>query len=118
MEFETFVRKPFRVSAMEITKENISEVAKFVGDLKEKEDGTPYILVDKRLVPNVYKVFPGFWMTRMGDNVRCYSRKIFFEQFVGSTDSILQWVDWMNGSEGIEEPDEVVLDEQVEVEPA
>jgi len=97
MEFDTFVRKPFKVQAVEITRENIAEVAKYVGDLKEKDDGTPFILVDKRLVPNVFRVFPGFWMTRMGENVRCYSKKIFVEQFVQSTVEIDQWVDWMNG---------------------
>lgn len=99
MEFVTFVRKPFTVSAIEITKENIAEVAKFVGDLKEKEDGTPFILVDKRLVPNVFRVFPGFWMTKMGENIRCYSRKVFQEQFTDSTPEILEWVEWMNGGD-------------------
>jgi len=97
MEFTTFVRKPFEVLAVEITKDNIAEVAKLVGDLKEKEDGTPFILVDKRLVPNVFRVFPGFWMTKMGDNIRCYSKKIFTDQFVESNEEIKQWVDWMNG---------------------
>lgn len=82
MEFTTFVRKPFLVEAVEITAENIEEVAKFVGDLRQKEDGTPFILVDRRLVPNVYRVYPGFFMTKMGENVRCYSRKIFREQFI------------------------------------
>jgi len=97
MESTTFVRKPFEVLAVEITKDNIAEVAKLVGDLKEKEDGTPFILVDKRLVPNVFRVFPGFWMTKMGDNIRCYSKKIFTDQFVESNEEIKQWVDWMNG---------------------
>lgn len=106
MELETFVRKPFEVQAVEITRENIAEVAKYVGDLKEKDDGTPFILVDKRLVPNVFRVFPGFWMTRMGENVRCYSKKIFNEQFVLSNDEIKTWVDWMNGVG--DEPEEEV----------
>lgn len=59
MNFTTFVRKPFVVEAVEITIDNIAEVAKSVGDLREMEDGTLYILVDNRLVPNVNKVFPG-----------------------------------------------------------
>ena len=81
MEFTTYVRVPFRVEAVEITVDNIEEVAKYIGDVREKDDGTKYILVDRRLVPNVYRVFPGFFMTKMGENVRCYSRKIFLEQF-------------------------------------
>ncbi|MET0786541.1 MAG: hypothetical protein ABWY25_07545 [Paenisporosarcina sp.] len=98
MQFTTFVRKPFVVDAVEVTSENISEVAKYVGDLREKEDGTPYILVDRRLVPNVFRVYPGFFMTKMGENVRCYSRKIFKEQFMVQTDEIKPWVDFMTKS--------------------
>lgn len=103
MEFVTFVRKPFTVQAVEVTAKNIGEVAKYVGDLREKEDGTPYILVDSRLVPNVDKVYPGFFMTKMGENVRCYSRKIFREQFTEQTENIKSWIDYMNG-DGAEEP--------------
>lgn len=95
MEFTTFVRKPFVVEAIEITAENITEVAKYIGDVREKEDGTQYILVDRRLVPNVFKVFPGFFMTKMGENIRCYSRKIFKEQFIEEDESIKPWLEFM-----------------------
>jgi hypothetical protein len=95
MEFTSFVRKPFSVEAVEVTLDNIEEVAKYVGDLKEKEDSTKYILVDRRLVPNVYRVYPGFFMTKMGENVRCYSRKIFKEQFVEFTDEMAPWLEFM-----------------------
>lgn len=95
MNFQTFVRKPFVVDAIEVTNDNIAEVAKFVGDLREDDDGTVYILVDRRLVPNVARVFPGFFMTKMGKNVRCYSRKIFKDQFIVQTDEIKPWVEFM-----------------------
>lgn len=81
MDFTTFVRKPFIVEAVQITTENIAEVAKFVGTLRN-EDEKPYIQVDRRLVPNVFKVHPGFWMTKMGENIRCYSEHIFRAQFM------------------------------------
>lgn len=102
MEFATFVRKPFVVEAVEVTAENIAEVAKYVGDLREKEDGTPYILVDRRLVPNVFRVYPGFFMTKMGENVRCYSRKIFKEQFTETTEKINAWVEFMSSPDPTE----------------
>ena len=96
MEFTRFVRKPFVVEAIEITAENIEEVAKYVGDVRvEEDDGTKYILVDRRLVPNVFRVYPGFFMTKMGRNVRCYSRKIFREQFVEEDEDIRPWLDFM-----------------------
>ncbi|MET0785901.1 MAG: hypothetical protein ABWY25_04285 [Paenisporosarcina sp.] len=96
MDTAVFVRKPFTVEAVEVTRENIGEVAEFVGILRENNDGTPYIQVDRRLVPNVYRVYPGFWMTRMGDNIRCYSKKIFKNQFTEVTPDIENWVQFMN----------------------
>ena len=101
MQFTTFVRKPFVVEAVEVTKDNIADVAKYVGDLREKEDGTPYILVDKRLVrnaPDFFRVYPGFFMTKMGENVRCYSRRIFKEQFTEQSDEMKPWIEFMTGS--------------------
>lgn len=99
MEFQPYVRKPFVVEAVEVTEDNIGEIAKYVGELRAKDDGTPFIFVDRRLVPNIFRVYPGFFMTRMGDHIRCYSRKVFFEQFTVSTDEIQVWVDFMNGGE-------------------
>lgn len=99
MEFNTYVRKPFIVEALEITPDNIEEVAPLIGTLRQKDNGTPYIQVDRRLIPNIYRVYPGFWMTRMGDNIRCYSKKIFNQQFVESTDEISQWVIYINGDD-------------------
>lgn len=96
MDFTTFVRKPFVVEAVEITTENIEEAAKYIGDVREKDDGTKYILVDQRLVPNVEKVYPGFFMTKMGENIRCYSRKIFNDQFMEKTEEIQPWLDFMS----------------------
>lgn len=81
LEFKTFSRRPFEVDAVEVTVENIEEIAPMLGELREKEDGTPYILVDRRIIPNIHRVYPGFWMTKMGNNIRCYSRRIFKEQF-------------------------------------
>lgn len=99
MEFTTYLRKTFEVQAVEITEENIEEVAKHVGDLRHKDDGTPYILVDRRLVPNVTRVYIGFWMTKMGENVRCYSKKIFREQFMAMSDDLKPWLDFIKGLE-------------------
>jgi hypothetical protein len=105
MEFTTYVRKPFIVEAVEITKDNIEELSKFIGDIKEKEDGTKYILVDPRLVPNVDRVYVGYFMTKMGQKVRCFSRKIFRDQFVVKDESIQPWLDFLasNGSDEVPE---------------
>lgn len=92
MNFTTFVRKPFVVEAVEITVDNIEEIAKLVGTLRYKDDGTPYINVDRRLFPSIFKVYPGFWMTRMDDNVRCYSKQVFHKQFIKSNSGVEDWL--------------------------
>lgn len=97
--FEEFVRKPFVVEAIEVTKDNIKDLAVYIGTLRKKDDGTPYIAVDRRLIPNVYRVYPGFWMTRMGDNIRCYSKKIFREQFTSSNTKIEALLIYFNSPE-------------------
>lgn len=104
LEFGEFVRKPFVVEAIEVTAENMKDLAEHIGTLRYKDDKTPYIAVDRRLIPNVYRVYPGFWMTRMGDNIRCYSAKIFKEQFVEKTSQMEAWVEWMNSDDRVEEP--------------
>lgn len=106
MDFTTFVRKPFMVEAVEITVENISEIAPLVGKLRTREDGTPYIQVNRKVVPSVFQVFPGYWMTKMGDNIRCYSPTVFPKQFAESTAEIEAWVKFMNEKNS---PDPVVM---------
>lgn len=80
LEFFPFIRKPFTVEAVEVTEDNIAEIAKSVGKLMTRY-GKPYIHVNPDLVPNVTQVHPGYWMTRMDGNIRCYSERVFKEQF-------------------------------------
>lgn len=104
MQTTTFVRKPFIVEAIEITKENIADLAEFIGDLEHKDDGTPYIQVDKAKVPNMYRVYLGFWMTKMDNNIRCYSRRVFKDQFMQMTPLVQQYVDQMKKKPTLAEP--------------
>ena len=96
MEFETFVRKPFVVKAVEITEDNIEELAKFIGTLKHDEEGNPFIEVNRHKVPNIPTVHPGYWMTRMGKNTRCYAKRIFEREFVASNPQVAFLVDKIN----------------------
>lgn len=81
MNFTQFTRKQFSVEAVEITEENFEEIAAIVGEIREK-DGAKWIAVDRRVVPSVNRAYVGWFMTRLGDNYRCYSPKVFHEQFV------------------------------------
>lgn len=96
MDFTPYVRKPFVVQAVEITVDNIEEAAPLIGDLRLKEDGSPYILVEPRLVPNIERVYPGYFMTKIGDRVHCYSRWVFNKMFVEKNDEIQPWLDFLD----------------------
>ena len=107
MEFTKFVRKPFVVEGLEITRENIADVARFIGELREVEGLAPYIIVDERYVPNVDRVYIGYFMTKMGSNVRCYSRNIFRKQFVEQTEAMRDLIDLIDGRNVPDEPQAV-----------
>lgn len=99
METTTFLRRPFYIEATEITVDNIEEVAKLIGDLKHSEEGLyvgPYIQVDRAKLPTMHQVYPGFFITKMGKNLRCYSPEVFHEQFTPKTGAISEWVDFVN----------------------
>ena len=96
MVFNTFVRKPFVVEATQVDENNIEEIAKMIGELRHKDNGTPYISVDRRLVPNLFRVYYGFWVTKLGDNIRCYSNRIFTQQFVETDQEIHDWVSYID----------------------
>lgn len=81
IQFERFVRTPFVVEAVQITEENLEEIAAIIGEVKEK-DGVRYIALDRRVVPNVARAFVGWTFTRLDDNYRCYSPKVFSQQFI------------------------------------
>ena len=108
MEFTKFVRKPFVVEGLEITRENIADVARFIGELREVEGLAPYIIVDERYVPNVDRVYIGYFMTKMGSNVRFYSRNIFRKQFVEQTEAMRDLIDLIDGRNVPEETPQVV----------
>jgi len=78
---KTYIRKPFTVEAVRITEENIEELAPKIGDIATRPDGTRYIVVDRRLVPNIYRAYVGYWVTFMEERVRVFDNKVFEEQF-------------------------------------
>jgi hypothetical protein len=80
--FEQYVRKSFDVAAIQITDENIAELAPFIGTLEQQENGRYIIIVDRKLIRNLDKVYSGYWLTKMGTTLRCYSQNAFAKHFV------------------------------------
>lgn len=96
LDFTTYVRKPFKVEATVVTKDNIAEIAEKIGRLKYRQHGEPYIQVDLKKLPGIPFVYLGFFMTQMGSNIRCYSPRKFEEQFVPNSGDIQKWIDFLN----------------------
>jgi hypothetical protein len=85
MQFDRFIRKPFSVEAVQISYDNIEQIAGVLGELKEK-DGEKWIAIDRRLVPNIRKAYIGWWVTKMDENYRAYSPKVFEKEFMSYTE--------------------------------
>lgn len=86
-----FVRKPFVVKVIEVTIDNMEELnEKYkLGTLEKKDDGTPYLALPARKGGSTFRVFAGYLVVDMGKNARCYSRKVFYQQFEAITP---EWV--------------------------
>ena len=99
LQFGRFIRKPFMVEAIQITEDNIHDIAGLLGELKEK-DGEKWILIDRRIVPNIRKAYKGWWITRLDDNYRCYSPKVFEKEFMEYTDDWAAYLATAEEAEG------------------
>jgi hypothetical protein len=95
IKYVEIVRRPFKVEAVEITKGNITTLARYIGDLNQNDKGELYILVDPRKVPSIKEVYVGYWMTRMGKNVRVYAPRIKKQQFMDLTPSVQEWIEFL-----------------------
>lgn len=78
-----YVRKPFEVEAVEVTEDNLEEVAAWChGDLRE--DNRPYIKVRvaRALNERQTKAYPGDWVLYAGTGFKVYTPKAFQKTFV------------------------------------
>lgn len=83
MDFKDYARKPFTIKAAEVTDDNFEEVAALCGkSIQVNQKGDRFILVNRRIIPNGFKIFVGWWITIMDDNIRCYPPRSFESQFV------------------------------------
>lgn len=81
MEFSQFVRRPFAVEAVQINVDNLHDVADLIGKV-QTESGVTFIALDRRIIPNINRAYVGWWLTRLGNEYRCYANKVFKKQFI------------------------------------
>jgi hypothetical protein len=87
-----FVRAPFAVHAVQITEDNMAEIAEVIGEIGVGKDNAPCIVVNKKVVPVINRAYVGWWLTKYGDNFRCYSPEHFADQFIHHTEG---WDAWL-----------------------
>lgn len=109
--FKPFVRRPFVVQAIQITRENIHELSEKIGELVQKEGEDPYIKVDHKKVRNRTYVRIGHWMTEKDGVIHCYPPGPFEKQFAGTSEQILDWVEFMEWKEPPEDHPALELEE-------
>lgn len=97
-DFTEHIRKPFSVHAVRVTRENMEDIAPFVGKVERTPEGKPYIQADRHLCQSSLKVWPGYYVTKHGKKVRVFSRKAFEEQFHPMGEDVAPWVEYLNGA--------------------
>lgn len=90
MQSAKFTRKPFEVDAVQVTAENIDEVAKWCQGEVITEDGQPCIKVRvlRALNERQTKAFIGDWVLYAGTGYKVYVDKAFKKSFVEKTEEL------------------------------
>lgn len=107
IDFKPYVRKPFVVDAVQITDENIAEIAPLVGQLRSNETGQ-FITVDRKKLPNLYRLHTGAWLTRYQNddpekepNLRGFADRLFVVQFVENNELIQNFLDFLEAGANV-----------------
>lgn len=79
---KTYIRKPFPVEAVQITEENIDDIAAIIGEVVVNEKGIRLIKLNRELIPRMSHAYIGWYVTRMGPLYRCYKADLFESQYV------------------------------------
>lgn len=84
LEIARYVRKPFDIDAVQITEENIAEVAKWAGgDVRKDRENKPYIKIRVFQPKNSRqtKGYVGDWVLYAGTGYKVYTPKAFENSF-------------------------------------
>ena len=79
--YESYKHIPFEVKAVEITDENIEEIATLIGEIEINEEGEKVIRTDKRVIKGFRTVPVGWFMSKVGRSFRIYKPLAFERTF-------------------------------------
>jgi hypothetical protein len=82
MQTATYIRKPFEVEGVQVTAENMNEVAVWAGGQVVIQDGN-YIKIEVKQVINEKqtKAFVGDWVLKAGSSFKVYTNVAFTRNF-------------------------------------
>lgn len=87
-----FVRKPFAVEALQVTEENLEEVATWCGGkVRQDEDGQKYVKVQVKNALNARQTEarPGCWVLKSGEvSFKVYGEYAFTKSFQPETEPL------------------------------
>lgn len=132
---EKYIRKPFEVEAIEVTPENIQEVAAWCGGIIETDNEGPrtgdqeyiQVSVKKPLSPRQTRAYHGDWVLLATTNdpqggpagFKVYTPRAFVNSFQKQVDNMIDVVQRMDerakAEERAEEQDEVLFSDDVRV---
>lgn len=81
---EKFERKPFFVDAIQVTEENIEDVARWCnGELQEDDNGKRFVhvRVHRPLTPRQTQAYVGDWVLYAGRGYKVYKKQAFEKSF-------------------------------------
>ncbi len=89
MKTEQFIRKPFYVEGIQVTPENMSEVAKWCGGIIKEAPGTGTRVASKYIEvavirptnPKQCMAFVGNWILKVGVSFKVYTNSSFHSTF-------------------------------------
>jgi hypothetical protein len=88
MEFEEFVRRSFTIKALQITEENIGDIATYAGTEvltdRKRWEGKPHILIlteHPNRQPQMHPLFIGDWVTETDGGLQRYKDNRFRTTF-------------------------------------
>lgn len=94
LDVNQYARKPFTVQAVQVTQENIDDVALWSDGKVVNEADSQFVKIDVRrpLHERQTKAYPGDWVLRAGQGFRVYNDSAFRNQFdkvVDVSDSVV-----------------------------
>lgn len=114
-----YVRKPFAVEAVEVTTENIADVAEWCGGEVRASDGRKpgqaqqqfiKVNVKRPLNDRQTRAYPGDWVLSAGTGFKVYTEKAFSGSFEEQTDRMFDVIEQMERRAEQEDQMEFELD--------